>query len=627
MIRTLTIVLSLLLLSTIALCGEESSKDSYPATREPIRPPTLPQAIKPDKYLTAAAHFADAWLSYGIDTYGKESTPLFSDLIDKETLAAPMTGPAYSQDDKNKDTILCEYAGQQNFLRVLDSLTTLTGVQKYKAAAEKSVRYMFQRYWDEKAGLLQWGEHNVIDLYCGNTFGLKGTSHEVKGSFPYYELLYRVEPEKTAQLVQGMWQAHVQHWDYLSYTRHGRYGKSHTLDGTIWKRPWKDPGTDHYDGGLPFLICGIDLITAAMKISHLDNDPLPALWGERMLYQAVRQRDPKTKILPTLHYRPRKDRSGDRAFIPFGSRYSHILENRTYFRGYHFDVSNGMMGLLEAYASISQDETLFSGKARAHLAAIRDHLVGYFRYAYNPSTHKLKVIINDGTDLTGYEISKDSYWVQKGPVTEIGFGNTLYPAYAAAIRLFPEDKELWHALRTFFKGGGMGDMGSFESKKPQFNMKAENDDPEVVVALVDLYEKTGNKAYLVFAEHIAENIYKQRFDETTGLFSRGKDYLFAQIDAFEPQAFLLLWAAKNGRLDEIPRFNGGGRYMWNHKLMFAYYGDLFNALNFKDLDRIEETATFQTFVLGEWSKNVQALNRAFISPRYKEILKNRWEIE
>ena len=67
--------------------------------------------------------------------------------------------------------------------------------------------------------------------------------------------------------------------------------------------------------------------------------------------------------------------------------------------------------------------------------------------------------------------------------------------------------------------------------------------------------------------------------------------------------------------------------MWNHKLMFAYYGDLFNALNFKDLDRIEETDMFQTFVLGEWSKNGQALNRVSISPHPKEILKNRWEIE
>ena len=46
----------------------------------------------------------------------------------------------------------------------------------------------------------------------------------------------------------------------------------------------------------------------------------------------------------------------------------------------------------------------------------------------------------------------------------------------------------------------------------------------------------------------------------------------AQIDAYEPLAFITLWAAKHGRLDEVPRNNAGGRCTLGSKLIFTGYG-------------------------------------------------------
>ena len=110
-----------------------------------------------------------------------------------------------------------------------------------------------------------------------------------------------------------------------------------------------------------------------------------------------------------------------------------------------------------------------------------------------------------------------------------------------------------------------------------------------------------------------------------GLRSEDRDHHLAQVDTYEPLAFVTLWAAKHGRLDEVPRFNGGGRYLWGCKLMYTGYGPFYHVVNTKGVADVTKDDGYIHQVLGTWSKKDRALLEATnISDVYKRELLERW---
>ena len=237
----------------------------------------------------------------------------------------------------------------------------------------------------------------------------------------------------------------------------------------------------------------------------------------------------------------------------------------------------------------------------------------------------MKVIIIDGADLTGYVTKNVSYGTSADPIVEHHVFEVIYPEYSRALMFFPEDKELWVALRTLLQNEGAGDIGTFESKQPTANSTTTCDSPYVLFALIDLFEITKNRSYLGFADVVAANTYKNRFHPKTGLFTKDQDHHLAQVDTYEPLAFITLWAAKHGRLDEVPRFNGGGRYLWGGKLMHTDYGPFYHVVNNKGVADVTKDHGYIHQVLGTWSKKDRALLEATnVSDVYKKELLERW---
>ena len=590
---------------------------------DPVSEPALPGDLDADKYLLAAAHFADAWLSYGIDNYGVERSPLFADLVDSETLLAPRIGVIFKR-ELSKRMMVSEYAGQQNFMRTLVALTKLTGIKRYRRAADDSARYMFDRYWDESAGLLKWGEHNLVNLYTEGTVGLKGTQHELKGSLPYYTFLYQVDPEKSRLMMEGIWQAHLRDWKSLAFGRHGKY-QPHKLDGSVWKKPWSDPGIDFEEGHLAFIASGFELANGALRAGYIENNPEIAQWGQRMVHQFVRQAHPRTKLIPSMLYHPSRDPNGDRVRRSYMPEYPQAREKDTYLMGYQADLNTAMLGILAAAKDLSDNKAIYTESLQEDIEGIRDHLKGYFKYAYNPKTHKIKVIIVDGTDLTGYVTKNVSYGTSADPIVEHHVFEVIYPEYSRAITFFPKDKELWVALRTLLQNEGAGDIGTFEAKRPKVDPTTTCDSPYILFALIDLFESTENRSYLDFADVVAANTYKNRFHPKTGLFTKDQDHHLAQVDTYEPLAFVTLWAAKHGKLDEVPRFNGGGRYLWGGKLMHTGYGPFYHVVNNKGVADVTKDDGYLHQVLGTWSKRDRDLLEATnVSDVYKNELLERW---
>ena len=125
-----------------------------------------------DAFLKAAVKFADTAVQYGRDIYGKEHTPLFADVLNVDTLRSPRSRTSYKSGTEPVPTVWSFFNSQQNLLRLLASLSSITGDRKYIDAAYDATAFMYERYQDKKSGLFYWGGHRYIDLVSGNTYGI-----------------------------------------------------------------------------------------------------------------------------------------------------------------------------------------------------------------------------------------------------------------------------------------------------------------------------------------------------------------------------------------------------------------------------------------------------------------------
>jgi len=166
-----------------------------------------PSVADPNRYLNAVIEFADNVLKYGRDTYGPKHTPLFVDGLNVNT-HEPVKWIAPNGDR----WILSNLASQQNLLRTLDGLTRITGDPKYKQAAMDAIKYAFENLRSPN-GLLYWGGHAVYDAGADRPIGRN--IHEFKCHYPYYELMWEVNPQATKQFIEAFWSTTILNWSNL----------------------------------------------------------------------------------------------------------------------------------------------------------------------------------------------------------------------------------------------------------------------------------------------------------------------------------------------------------------------------------------------------------------------------
>ena len=186
-----------------------------------------PEEISSQRYRQSVCRFADRVLSDGRDKYGPEKTPLFVDGLHVETLE-----PARWK-CRGETWVLSNFANQQPLLRTLDGLTALTGAAEYRQAAEEATKCALTRLRTPN-GLLYWGGHLAWDLEQEKPVGQYDDVHELKSQQPYYQLMWRVDSQRTAELTETIWAAHVLDWSLLDYNRHGSVTTRRT--GVLWPR-------------------------------------------------------------------------------------------------------------------------------------------------------------------------------------------------------------------------------------------------------------------------------------------------------------------------------------------------------------------------------------------------------
>jgi len=500
-----------------------------------------------DKYLNAVRTFADNVLRSGKDVYGPKHTPLFIDGVNIHTQE-----PAKWKKD-GKVWILSNLASQQNLFRVLDGLTTLTGEVKYRRAAVEATEYAFANLRSPN-GLLHWGGHVAYDALA-DALCMEQYQHELKCNYPYYELMWKVDPGATQQFLETFWSAHILNWSNLEMNRHGNMKKQ--FDNP-WANEYEEGPVFFWGTGLSFINTGSDLFYAAAILSRLSGQAEPLIWSKRMAKRYVDTRNPKTRI-GGYQFSQSKTAScapgirGDRAQYQYGDDFKgHFVVEGTLFPCY-----GDTPAVRPRICEFLLGEMLGADGGEFMQWALEE-LTAWGKAAYRKEDNSFIPMLTDGTSMEGYVCKKDGYFGPKGRVLKAGRAGPMdLWTYALAYRV-TGDGFMWEMTRDIARGNNFGDIGATSEDKPELNMQTDSSDVAAVLGFLELYRKTQDSAYLNLAKRIGDNIVTGRFYK--GYFVRSKKHLYAKFDAAEPLVLLHLDCAVKGKPAVVPKVWPGTSY-------------------------------------------------------------------
>jgi len=531
-------VLSILLICQFSIC---LGKDT-------------PDANDTSKYLSAVREFADNVLKYGRDTYGPKHTPLFVDGL----MVRDPNDPNYGRDEVFKPVewitpngdrwILSNLASQQNLFRTLDGLSKITGDPKYRQAAMEAIEYAFENLRSPN-GLLYWGSAAAYDALGDRVRGMD--THVLKGYYPYYELMWEVNSQTTRQIVESFWAAHINDWSNLDMDRYGSLYRYNVAKG--WDHEYKG-GPVFFKSvepwGLSFRSSGSSLFYAAAIHSRLSGEKEPLVWAKRLAYRYVETQHPQIGISSVVYnlYEPVGYQFGDdfnTVTVHIGSFFPQYP-----FRPFDSNTESPQPNIYPLICQLLLGERLgLEGKEFTQWAL--DELTAWGKVAYRREDNSWIPMLIDGTKLEGYTLKKDGYFGVKGTVCKPWPTRPVdFYTYSLAFRL-TENQFMWEMARSIAAGLELGDTGVNSKVEPNLQLNTQCSDLYVVLAFLELYQKTGNRAFLQAAQMVGDNILRYRFEK--GFFVPSKKHIYVRFDALEPFVLLHLDVAAHSKEVLLPQ--------------------------------------------------------------------------
>ncbi|WP_449538924.1 hypothetical protein [Ferdinandcohnia sp. Marseille-Q9671] len=508
--------------------------------------------------INAVIEFCNNVLENGRDCYRKNPSPLFCDGINIDTLEQIK----WNFSDVG-EVVVSNMATQQNLFRTLTSLSHLLEEPSYKAAAKDAIQFHFDHLVDS-SGLLQWGGHKFIDLKTLEPVGPveKAYVHELKNCFPFYELMYEVNPEATTKYIKAFWNAHVYDWEDLDVGRHGQYGLEL---GSVWKHELVQRPPFRESLGLSFINTGNDLIYAAASLYRLNGDKDALKWAKHLAYQFVLARDEETGLGAYQFTQPKKtdetdddentlSRYGDRAKRQFGPEFGEVALEAKVLRAGGATSIYGKNALMQLQIAEEIGE-----RAKEILDWTYKGLMSFAEYAYIPEINSFRTMFTDGTDLTGYVLKRSGYYGKAGSELKSYFAHCGFLLSYSRAFLDTGDMNLWRMARQIAKGNGFGELGDEPGRGVELNLDTTCSDAIALFAIIDLYKATKCKEYLNLGRVIGDNIVRRSFHK--GYFTIDSSRKNAKFDALEPFALVTLQAAIEDKLEVIPRFIDGAGFI------------------------------------------------------------------
>lgn len=533
--------------------------------------------------------YADTILNTYRDPY--HGTPLFFDGMNT------FTGePVKWRNMEGTDWEPSNLASQQNLFRTLSALSALSGDGKYKQAAMDAIRWHFDHA--DASGLLTWGGHCFLDLKTLDTVGPEGKNkvHEIKHHYPFYELMFEVDPQATAKLIKAEWNCHIDNWDTLELTRHGSYGRPLPAAG-FWDKPMhRDLEILREAKGLSFVNIGNDLIYGAGLLGQRVPGEEKALdWAEFMAWQYVRSRYPATGLGCYQFNRPVKREEapsdenhpqftysfyGDRAQRQFGPEYGDVAQEAWVLFKMDPDAMNGPEGIYgdATLAQLTLARQLGAKGEQLKQWAV-DGLDAWLRYAYVPETNQIKPMFADGKDLTGQVFPRRGFYGKKGWVFERKPINTIVFLSTVTAWAMTGRASLWQHVVAMARHFGLGEWHATDPAASKAPLVATQADAILLFAVLEVARATQAPAYLALAKSIGERIMAQHAHR--GMFVPSEKHVHCRFDDTDALALLTLIATERGCPELVPGFRSQGGYI--HGDIQIEDGSKKNILDIKDI--------------------------------------------
>ena len=393
-------------------------------------------------------------------------------------------------------------------------------------------------------GLLYWGGHLAWDLEQDQP--VTGRLHELEIHQPYFELMHRVAPAATGELMEAIWAGHVVDWALLDYNRHADINYNHTPG---WNREFTtdvEVPFPTYRHNLSFCSVTITLAHAGVSLAMMDNHWQALTWTQRLLHRWQQARDPRTGLSGgQLSY----DGEVDRAKIALGHIHPKINEAKI-IAHYHQAFRYHFLPLAQMQAG---ERLMAAGGDTAKIGHqfitwASEDLLTYAEHCYDPESGMFNARMADGTPIHWRE-AKEGYYVPESFVPRPPDGYILW-GYATAYRL-TENGGHWTIIRRLCSEMGLGDLGlPGEPVLNELDLRTMNDNWGTIYAMLELFGATGRQDFLLMACRVADNLLERQTDN--GLFPR-PGRVYARTGDEIPLALMHLTSVIEGRRRNLPR--------------------------------------------------------------------------
>jgi hypothetical protein len=196
-------------------------------------------------FLNVVRRYADTMIEHGRDTWGPQKSGLLLSAMDRLTLQPLTVRPAPPAGIRRGDRPGRAWSAMngsnpqidQNLLRVLNTLTDITGDARYAKVVDEELTWFFNNTMSPKTSLLPWGEHLSWDvIYDIPIGGGDETMHEFARPWALWDRCFKLAPEASARFALGLWEHQIANHQTGGFDRHAPYFEHGPVDGKDFPR-------------------------------------------------------------------------------------------------------------------------------------------------------------------------------------------------------------------------------------------------------------------------------------------------------------------------------------------------------------------------------------------------------
>lgn len=202
-------------------------------------------AEKGATFLDVVQKYADTMIERCRDTYGSQKSMLFLSAFDRMTMAPLTTRPAGSDGVRRGDRSGSPWSPMtganphldENLLRIMYTLTEITGDKRYAQAADDELKWFFNNAASPVTHLLSWGEHLSWDVILDKTVsGGTEVIHEFARPWLLWDRSWELAPEACKNFALGLWEHQIADHKTGAYDRHAKFFEHGPTDGMDFPR-------------------------------------------------------------------------------------------------------------------------------------------------------------------------------------------------------------------------------------------------------------------------------------------------------------------------------------------------------------------------------------------------------